>query len=458
MNTTQIIQHQKDFFASNQSKDIKQRIEQLKKLRQVLKLNEKELYDAIYLDFKKSPFETYTTEFLPIYNEIALAIKNIKSWSKPKKVSTGLLNFPAKSYIIPEPLGTVLIIGAWNYPYQLSLIPAINALAAGNTVILKPSEIAPNSAKILTDLINTHFEAHYLYAIEGDATVSSKLLEHQFDKIFFTGSTQIGKIIYQAAAKHLSPVTLELGGKCPCFVFEDCNLKMTAKRLVWAKFMNAGQTCVAPDYVLLEKSIEEEFITALKDELKHYPQSFEHLPEHYTQIINTQHFDRLSQLIDPSKIIYGGVTDRQNRFISPSLLNNISFEDPIMREEIFGPLLPIIPFDNLDETIKIVKNRPKPLACYIYAKNKKNIQKILHEISFGGGAINESMMHLTVEQLPFGGVGHSGIGNYHGKAGFDCFSHQKSILHKSFLFEPSMKYPPLKLKNLNIIKRFFENK
>ena len=442
MNIRNSIQLQKEFFNSNTTKEVDFRVETLKRLKIILKENEDKLYTAIYADFKKSKFETYITELALIYNELNDAIKNLKHWSKQKRVKTNLVNFPAKSYIIPEPLGAVLVISAWNYPYQISLIPAISALAAGNTVVIKPSEIPNNTSKILAALINNNFNPKHFTVIEGGAETTTELLQEKWDKIFFTGSTPIGKIIYKAAAENLTPVTLELGGKSPTFVLADCNIKITAKRIVWAKFLNAGQTCIAPDYLLVEKRIEIELLEALKKEIQEfYPQS-EHISENYVQIVNDQNFNRLKQLIPTQKIYQGGKINKEKRSISPTLLHNINFEDRIMKDEIFGPILPVISFENLDNVIQKVKEKEKPLALYIYSKNKKIINKILHEISFGGGAINESLVQTSNPNLPFGGVGASGIGNYHSKAGFDNFTHYKSILHKTSWLESSIKYTP----------------
>jgi NAD-dependent aldehyde dehydrogenases len=456
MNPEEIIEQQRTFFNSNQTKNVEFRIEQLQKIKTLLKDNESLLYEAIYEDFGKSEFETYASELSLIYGEINIAIKKVRKWNKKIKVRTGLANFPAKSYIIPEPLGTVLVIGAWNYPYQLSLVPAIAALAAGNTVILKPSELPSKTSNILAKLVNENFSSKYFHVVEGGVSVTTELLENRFDKIFFTGSIPVGRLIYQAAAKHLTPVTLELGGKSPTFVFADCDLKMTAKRIAWAKFFNAGQTCVAPDYILVEKEVKENFLNALKEELDIYPKTNLDFAGNYTRIINTKNFDRLNDLIDKNKVCYGGYTERDARFICPTVLRDVSFSDKIMNDEIFGPLLPVLSFTNIDEAIREVKNRPKPLSCYVYSKSKKTIKKILKEISFGGGAVNDSVMHLSNSNLPFGGVGFSGFGSYHGRAGFDTFTHYKSILHKSFLFEPGLKYAPYSDLKMKLIKRIME--
>jgi len=456
MDIPKIVNQQKSFFNANSTKEVTLRIETLKKLKLILKENEGKLYTAIYTDFKKSEFETYLTELSLIYNELNDAIRNLKKWSKQKRVSTNLANFPAKSYIIPEPLGTILVISAWNYPYQLSLIAAISAIAAGNTVVIKPSEISNNTSKILAELINSNFDKKHLCIIEGGVETTTELLQEKWDKIFFTGSTPVGKIVYKAAAENLTPVTLELGGKSPTFVLADCNIKITAKRIVWAKFLNAGQTCIAPDYLLVEKKIETKVLEALKKEIQEFYPLRENINENYVQIVNERNFNRLKQLIPTDKIYYGGEKIIENRSIAPTLLQNISFEDNIMQDEIFGPILPVITFENLDEVIAKVKKREKPLALYIYSKSKKTIQKILHEISFGGGAINESLVHLSNPNLPFGGVGASGIGNYHSKAGFDTFTHYKSILHKTSWFEPNIKYTPFTKLKKKILKFLLE--
>ena len=456
MEIKEILSEQQEFFHSNKTKEADFRIQQLKKLKRLLKENEASLYKAIYEDFGKSEHETYLSEISLIYHEINIFIKNIRRWSRRKRVSTNLANFPAKSYIIPEPLGTTLVIGAWNYPFQLSLIPAVSSIAAGNTVILKPSELPTRTSEVMAKIVNENFPANYFRVFEGGVKETTELLEQRFDKIFFTGSVPVGKIIYQAAAKHLTPVTLELGGKNPTFVLADCNIGVTAKRIVWAKYFNAGQTCIAPDYVLVDKSIEEKFLKALKKEIEKYHQSDNNISDNYLRIINETNFERLSKLIDDDKLFCGGKIHKENRFISPTILQEVSFKDEIMKDEIFGPILPVIGFSNLDEVIKAVKERPKPLACYIYSKSKKEINKLLKEISFGGGAINDSVVHFSNSKLPFGGVGLSGFGNYHGEAGFITFSHYKSILDKPFWFESSLKYPPYTRRKMKIFKYFLE--
>lgn len=451
-----ILANQKDFFLSNQTKSLKFRIKQLNILKNGLKENEKYFYDAIYKDFSKSKFETYATELSLVYNEINLAIKKLKKWIKPIKKTTNLANLPAKSFVLPEPLGNTLIIGAWNYPFQLSLVPLVSALAAGNTVVLKPSELSKNSSAIMTKVLNRIFIPEVVRVFEGGIKETQELLALKFNKIFFTGSIPVGKKIYEAAAKNMVPVTLELGGKSPTFVLQDANLKMTAKRIVWGKFLNAGQTCVATDFVLVDKKIETDFLEELKKQIKTQFPNFETIPENYVQIINERNFDRLLNLIEKDKIYFGGENDRAKRLIQPTVLHNVNFDNEVMQDEIFGPILPVISFDNLEDAILQVKRQSKPLALYVFSKNKKDINKIHNELSFGGGAINDTVMHLTNHALPFGGVGFSGQGNYHGYAGFQTFSHFKSILKKPFWFEPPLKYAPYSDIKLTWLKRLLE--
>ena len=449
-----IVSEQRAFFYTHQTKSIDYRLKQLSKLEKLLKSNESLLNEAIYKDFKKSVFDTYATELALIYHDIKYAKKNIYKWSKVKRVGTNFLNFPAKSYIVPEPLGVCLVIGAWNYPYQLTLSPVVAAIAAGNTAVIKPSEIAPHTSSLMAKLINENFDSKYLKVIEGGVVETTLLLENKFDKIFFTGSPQVGKIIYQAAAKNLTPVTLELGGKSPAFVTEECNLKMTVKRLVWAKFINAGQTCIAPDYVFVHKSIEKQFLELLKIEIEKEKFSIEN--GNYTQIINHKNLERLSNMIPSDKVYHGGGVNTLDRTIEPTVLQGVTFDDEVMMEEIFGPILPVLPYEDLEEAISYVNNNPKPLSCYLFSTKKSVKKDILRKISFGGGAINEAIMHIANPKLPFGGVGNSGIGSYHGEAGFKSFTHYKSILDKSNLIELSLKYYPHSERKLSWIRFFMK--
>ncbi len=451
MNYEKIIGQQHQFFNTNATRDISFRKKELKRLKSILQQNEALLYSSIYKDFKKSEFETYITELSIIYHEIDLALAKIKKWSGKKRASISLTNLPGKSYIIPEPYGTVLVIGAWNYPYQLSICPAIAAIAAGCTVILKPSEIPSHTSEIMAKLINENFDPGFFRVIEGGVKETTALLAVKFDKIFFTGSVPVGKIIYQAAAKHLTPVTLELGGKSPAIITKDVNINLTAKRLVWAKFLNAGQTCIAPDYVLVESSIKDQLLSSIKHHIDKADYAVEN--QNYPQIINEQNYDRLTNFIEADKVYLGGTGNKDERIIAPTVLKDIELSDKVMQDEIFGPILPVLSFETIEEAIEKVKTLSKPLSCYIFTRSKSLKNKMLKEISFGGGAVNDAVMHFTEQTLPFGGVGDSGIGNYHGKYGFETFSHYKSVLQKPFWIEPNLKYSPYSATKLKWLKR-----
>ena len=451
----ELVAQQRQFFNSHTTKDISFRIKQLTSLENVLNDNIELLDRAVFNDFKKSSFENYMTEIGIVLYDIKQAKKKLTRWSSKQRVKTNLGNFPAKSYIIPEPLGVTLIISSWNYPYQLSLAPIVAAIAAGNTIILKPSEISSQTSSVMASILNEAFDPKFLKIIQGGVQETTELLKQKFDKIFFTGSTTVGKIIYKAAAEHLTPVTLELGGKSPVIITKDANIKMAAKRIVWGKFLNAGQTCIAPDYLYVDAQISESLLKALTKEIEKARYSFEN--SNYVQIINERNFDRLVALLDASKIYYGGQTDKAQRYIAPTLLHTISFDDKIMQEEIFGPILPVLTFTDLNEAVKNVQLLPKPLSCYVFTSSDQVKNKIIKEISFGGGAINDTIMHISNPNLPFGGVGSSGFGSYHGQAGFNCFSNFKSILDKPTWYESSLKYAPYTQRKLAIIKKLLKN-
>lgn len=451
MEIERILLSQRDFFTTQQTKSIAFRKMYLEKLKSLIISNEKMLYEAINKDFGKSEFDTFTTEISFILNDINYYIKNLKSLSKPKKVSTNLVNQLGNSKVYADPLGCVLVIGAWNYPYQLSLSPIIAAMAAGNCCILKPSEIAENTMKAMVSIINENFPPEYLYVYEGSIDETTSLLKLKFDKIFFTGSTKVGKIVYKAAAEHLTPVTLELGGKSPAIVTKNANLEIAAKRIVWGKFLNAGQTCVAPDYLLVEETIQEQFLEMLRKYIKEF--KYEPGSGQYTRIINQRNFQRLINLIDKEKIYSGGSFDEEKLYIEPTILNPINWNGEIMQEEIFGPLLPVISFQSYNAVLNSVLELEKPLAAYLFTNNSEEKEIFTRKLSFGGGCINDTVMHLSNDHLPFGGVGSSGIGNYHGKYGFETFSHQKAVLEKATWGEPNIKYPPYSEKKLSWIKK-----
>lgn len=448
---SELFQKQKQFFASQQTKDVNFRLSQLKKLLQLIKKFESDCYSAIEQDFGKSNFETFLTEISIIEKDINYYCKNISKLAQPERTKTNLANLPGVSYIYKEPLGVVLVIGAWNYPFQLSLCPAIAALAAGNCCIIKPSELPANTMRVMAKMINENFDPSILHVVEGAVAETTSLLTLKFDKIFFTGSTKVGKIVYEAAAKQLIPVTLELGGKSPVIVTESAAIEIAAKRIVWAKFLNAGQTCVAPDYVIVHKSQR----AALIQKLKEYICKFEYKLDvpHYTRIINSRNFERLSQLLTNQNIIEGGITDAEHLFIAPTLVTTEDWESPLMQEEIFGPILPILSYEDFNHLLHILIAKEKPLSAYLFSASREEQDLFLNTLSFGGGCINDLIVHLANEYLPFGGVGQSGFGSYHGAEGFNTFSHRKSILKRKTWGEPNIKYPPYSEQKKKWIKR-----
>ena len=451
MNFEEILADQRTFFNSLKTRPLQFRKRNLEKLREVIRKNEDFLYEAVYKDFSKSKFDTYTTEISFVLKDIEYYLKNLNSLAKPKKVKTNLANQLGKSRIYTDPLGCTLVIGAWNYPYQLSLSPMIAALAAGNTCIVKPSEVAEHTMKAMAKIINENFPKEYLFVVEGGVEEITEILKLKFDKIFFTGSTKVGQIVYEAAAKNLTPVTLELGGKSPAIVTSDADFDVAAKRIVWGKFLNAGQTCVAPDYILVDEKVKDSFLDALRAQII----KFDYQPgaEHYTQIINQRNFERLIRFIDREKVYLGGNYDLQKKYIEPTVLHNINWDDNVMQDEIFGPILPVLTFKNFNEALLTICEKDKPLAAYLFTKNSEEKEQFKSKISFGGGCINDVVMHLSNDHLPFGGVGNSGIGNYHGKFGFETFSHQKSVMERVTWGEPDIKYPPYTEKKMKWIKK-----
>ncbi|WP_009633558.1 aldehyde dehydrogenase [Synechocystis sp. PCC 7509] len=437
---SEIIRKQREYFSSGKTKDINFRIAQLKKLKQALVENFEIIAQALKADLNKPQFEAYLTELI-VTKEIDYALKHIKSWTQPKKVKLSLEQFPGYGSIHAEPLGVVLIIGAWNYPLQLIISPLVGAIAAGNCVTLKPSENAPYTSHVLAKIIGQYFDESYLALVEGDKQISQQLLEEKWDRIFFTGSTAIGKIVMAAAAKNLTPVTLELGGKSPCIVDTDIDIEVTARRIVWGKFLNAGQTCIAPDYLLVNQAIKQELLVAIAKYIKEFFGDNPETSPDYARIIDDKQFTRLTNLLK-GEIVMGGETNAAERYIAPTVIDNVSLDDPVMQTEIFGAILPIIAYDNLASAIAIINNQPKPLAIYIFSRNKTLQQQVCNQTSSGGICINDTLMQFGVSTLPFGGVGDSGIGSYHGKASFDTFSHHKSILNKSFRLDFKLRYPP----------------
>ena len=428
------------------------RKETLTKLLNAILIHENEIIDALYFDFKKPAFEAVITETSYVISELKHTIKNLNKWAKPKGVFPSLLNFPSKDYIYKEPYGKVLIISPWNYPFQLAICPLISAFAAGNQVVLKPSELTPKTSEIIHKIISKVFDKNYVEVKEGGLKVSKQLLSERWDYIFFTGSVVVGKIVAKAAAENLTPVTLELGGKNPCIIDETANLKLAAKRIVWGKFVNAGQTCIAPDYILIQKNMKKHFVTFLKEEItKAYGENPAESPD-FARIINAKNWQRLFDMIEPEKVIFGGESDLKQCYIAPTLIEETSLENPIMQEEIFGPILPILTYKKESEIDAIISKFEKPLALYIFTENPNFYRRIIENHSFGGGCINDTMIHFANKRLPFGGVGHSGIGAYHGSLNFDTFSHQKSIVKKANWLDLPMRYAPYKDK-IHTIKK-----
>lgn len=446
-----IIRKQRICFQSGKTKSIEFRIEQLKTLKRAIQENTDSIVKALKKDLYKPELETYATE-ISIIREIDYALKHIKSWVKLKKVRLPLEQLPGTGYIYPEPLGVVLIIGPWNYPFQLVIAPLIGAIAAGNCVIVKPSEIAPNTSAVVSQIVQKYFDPTYIAVVEGGIDVSKQLLAEKFDHIFFTGGTAVGKIVMEAAAKHLTPVTLELGGKSPCIVDSDINLEHTARRIAWGKFINAGQTCIAPDYLLVNRQIKPQLLDSLQKVIKEFYGEDPQQSSDYARIVNQKQFSRLAELLHDGEIVIGGTTNSRDFYIAPTIIDRVSLEKPVMQEEIFGPILPIIEYSDLSEAIAIINEKPKPLALYLFSRNKDIQQRVLQETSSGGVCINDTVMQVGVSSLPFGGVGDSGIGRYHGKASFDTFSHEKSVLKKSFWLDLKWRYAPYAGK-LDLIKR-----
>lgn len=434
------------YFETGATQSVSFRKGQLSRLQQAVMAHAPLLQEALYTDLKKSPEESWVTETGFLLSEISNAIKNLAKWMKPKRVGTNLLNLPSKSYVMTEPLGVVLIISPWNYPLQLLFTPLAGAIAAGNCVVLKPSEFAPATAAVMKKIVDATFEKKYVQFIEGDGSVAipSMMNHFVFDHVFYTGSTTVGKIIYQMAAANLVPVTLELGGKSPCIVEEDANISVTANRIAMTKFSNAGQMCVAPDYLLVHKSVKEKLIAAFKQSINAFFGSDASLSHDYGRIINEQQFDRLSSYLQQGNLLIGGNSNREQLYIEPTILDQVSLTSPIMKEEIFGPILPIISFSNREEAKAIIAMHKNPLAFYVFTSSSKKEAAWIAEVPFGGGCVNNAALHLTNHRLPFGGRGFSGSGKYHGKFSFETFSHQKSVMKTPTWLDPAVKYPPFK--------------
>ncbi|WP_342551307.1 aldehyde dehydrogenase [Paenibacillus sp. FSL R7-0652] len=453
----EILDKQKKFFRSGTTRSAETRIERLTRLKEGIQKYESRLIEALYLDLGKSEFESYTTEIGFMLDSISHTIRKIKKWVKPVKVKTQVALLGSKSYIMPEPYGVVLIIGPFNYPFQLLIEPLVGAIAAGNTAVLKASENTPAVSAAVRELIAEVFEPEYVHVVEGAKDTTTALIHAPFDYIFFTGSVPVGKIVMQAAARNLVPVTLELGGKSPVIVDEQADIQVAAERIIWGKLLNTGQTCIAPDYLLVHERVKQPLIEAMKAAIVTFFGTDIQKNKDYGRIVNHSHFKRLTTLIerDRNQVIYGGASDEGDRFIEPTLIDAESWDAAAMEDEIFGPILPIISYGHLDEAVNEIVKRPKPLALYLFTSDQAVQDKVLTEVSFGGGCINDTITHVANPRLPFGGVGHSGIGSYHGRYSFETFSHMKSILKKSTKLNPPVLYPPYENK-LKLIKRLLK--
>ncbi len=442
------------FFATGATKDLSFRLTQLRVLRKAITDNEDAIFRALKEDLNKPAFEAYGGESAIVLHEIDHALRHLRCWSKPRRVRTPLTHFPARCFIYPVPFGVALIVGPWNFPVQLMLAPLVGAIAAGNCAVLKPSIAAPRTSHLITKLISGNFDPAYVSIIEGGAETAQALFAERFDHVFFTGGVVTGKLVMAAAAKHLTPVTLELGGKNPCIVDADIDLDVAARRIVFGKFFNAGQSCVAVDYLLVDRRVKQALLSRiLKYTVDFYGEDASRSPD-FCRIVNEHHFDRLLGLLHTGDIIIGGGSERANRYIAPTVIDGITGGEPIMEDEIFGPLLPVIVYDDLSEAIEFVNSRPSALALYFFSRNKAHQERVLAGTSSGGGCINDTVLQFTVTGLPFGGVGASGMGRYHGKASFDTFTHERSIIRNNFLVDVFLRYPPYK-DHLKFLRQLF---
>ena len=439
------VHRQRTFFQTGATRPIEFRREQLQKFSAGLERHEAGLLTALEKDLGKSPFQGYATELGLLHAEIRHALKNLSRWAKPVRGRTPWFIAPSRGQVQPEPFGVALILGPWNYPGQLLLAPFVSALAAGNCVVLKPSELAPRTAEAVGEMMRDTFAEHFVAVANGGAEVAAALLAEKFDKIFFTGSTRVGRLVAAAAAKNLTPVTLELGGKCPAIVCADANIELAARRLAWGKFMNAGQTCVAPDFVLVQRSVYEKFLGALKKTVVEFYGDDSAGCSDYGRIVNAAHLQRLLNYLPAGKVFFGGRHDGEKLFLSPTILTDVSPAAPVMQEEIFGPILPVLPFDDLNEALKFLQRRPTPLALYVFTADDSIEARIVSEIRSGGVCVNDVVSQMIGSGLPFGGLGDSGMGAYHGRAGFEAFSHERASLRRATWLDLPFRYPPQKI-------------
>ncbi len=455
MDIAALLDRQRSYFATGVTLPVEKRLAALRRLKKEIQNRESAIAEALQADLGKAPFESYMTETGMVLDELGYVEKHMPRWARPKRVKTPFAQFPAKSFILKEPYGVVLIMAPWNYPFQLSLEPLIGALAAGNCAVIKPSAYAPRTSQLIADLIAACFPPEYVAVVQGGRAENQALLEQKFDYIFFTGGIEVGKLVMEKAARHLTPVSLELGGKSPCIIDESADIPLAAKRLAFGKFLNAGQTCVAPDYVLVHQSVYDALVDALNMEIRAFFGTDPLACREYPQIINQKHFERLLGLLQGADILAGGQHDGKGR-IAPTLLGGISAESPCMQEEIFGPLLPLLPYHRLEEAVEFVRSRPKPLALYLFTRNQNTEKQVLSTLSFGGGCVNDTIIHLATSRMGFGGVGASGMGSYHGRYSFDTFTHEKSMVKKSGKIDLPVRYHPYTDKNFRMLKKFLK--
>nr|WP_166244324.1 aldehyde dehydrogenase [Paenibacillus turpanensis] len=453
-----VLERQRQFLAGGAAREISYRRRALERLAEAVRRHEAAIIEAMRQDFRKPEFETYATEIGFLLSEIRHALKHLDEWSRPVKVKTPVTHFGSASYIHSEPFGVVLVIAPWNYPVNLSLGPVIGAIAAGNCVVLKPSELTPHTSEVVAELCRDAFEPEHVCVVQGDAETSQALLRERFDYIFFTGSTRIGQLVMEAAAKQLTPVTLELGGKSPCLVHGDAQLELSAKRIAWGKFLNAGQTCVAPDYLFVQRGVKPKLLEALaRHAAELYGADVLRDGSRFAGIVSEGHYARLTGLLAATRgrIVYGGSGDAEARVLAPTIVDEVGWDDPLMEDELFGPILPVVVYDELEEALAMIRSRPKPLALYVFTESDAVQRRVTDTVSFGGGCVNDTIMHIASPYLPFGGVGASGIGSYHGKASFDLFSHRKSVLRQTSRFDIPFRYPNAK-NALQWMKRFLK--
>ena len=442
MQYDQLLQNQRSFFQSGKTRDLKFRKKNLQILRDAITGNEDILTEALYNDLRKSRFEAVTAEIMTLLDEIDHHLKYLDSWMKPESVRPNLVSLPSSNTIRRVPFGVAYIIGAWNYPVQLSLMPLIGAISAGNCAVVKPSELSPHTSSALSELINNRFKRDYVTVVEGGVEVSQELLELNFDKIFFTGSTRVGKIVMQKAAQNLTPVTLELGGKSPAVVHKDADIKTAARRIIWGKMMNTGQTCIAPDFALVHSDIKSELLKYAAESIQNFYGTDPQKSDDYGRIINQKHFDRITGLLKDVNIVHGGKSDQTDLYIEPTIIEGAGLDHPVMNEEIFGPLLPVLTFDQPDDAIELLRKLPAPLAFYIFSENDKFVQNLTENLPHGGACINDVIMHISNTNLPFGGVGNSGMGQYHGQYSYECFTRPQAMMKRKTWPDPSFRYPP----------------